>query len=118
MLFVLSRRGSVRRPAGAHSPFAQELLDEKVGTFAAGVPLKGGLEEACRRMREHNHAQVPTPVGLHSIQEDWCFYPNPDRTVPGAFILPQPGQIQMEAEREAEGEAGAWDVAIGKKRII
>ena len=36
-------------PQGAHSPFAQELLDEKAGIFAAGVPLKGGLEEAGER---------------------------------------------------------------------
>jgi hypothetical protein len=48
MLLVLSRRDCVRRPAGGTQPFAQELLDEKVGIFAAGVPLEGGLEEACR----------------------------------------------------------------------
>ena len=64
-------------PQGAHSPFAQELLDEKAGIFAAGVPLKGGLEEACRRLHEQHRGQAPMPVGLHSIQEDWCFYPDP-----------------------------------------
>jgi hypothetical protein len=67
-------------PQGAHSPFAQELLDEKAGIFAAGVPLKGGLEEACRRMREQHRGQDPMPVGLHSIKEDWCFYPSPGAT--------------------------------------
>jgi hypothetical protein len=29
-------------PQGAHSPFAQELLDEKAGIFAAGVPATQG----------------------------------------------------------------------------
>ena len=60
-------------PQGAHSPFAQELLDEKAGIFAAGVPLKGGLEAACRRMPEQHRGQAPMTVGLHSIQKDWCF---------------------------------------------
>ena len=68
-------------PQGAHSPFAQELLDEKAGIFAAGVPLKGGLEEACRRMGEQHRGQAPMSLGLHSIQEDWCFYPGPAQRV-------------------------------------
>ena len=35
-------------PQGAHSPFAQELLDEKAGIFAAGVPLKGAWKRRGR----------------------------------------------------------------------
>jgi len=68
-------------PQGAHSPFAQELLDEKAGIFAAGMPLKGGLDEAGQKMREQHEGQAPMPVGLHSIQEDWCFYPSPAQRV-------------------------------------
>jgi hypothetical protein len=99
-------------PQGAHSPFAQELLDEKVGIFAAGVPLKGGLEEACRRVCEHHQAQVPIPVGLHSIQEDWCFYPNPDNIIPGASILTLPGHIQIDVELAASQQEQLQDVEI------
>jgi len=68
-------------PQGAYNPFAQELFDEKAGIFAAGVPLKGCLEEACRRMREQHQGQDPMPVGLHSIKEDWCFDPGPAERV-------------------------------------
>ena len=72
-------------PQGAHSPFAQELLDEKAGIFAAGVPLKGGLDQACQRMREQHQGQAPMAVGLPSIKEDWCFYPNPAQRVSSAL---------------------------------
>jgi hypothetical protein len=60
-------------PQGAHSPFAQELLDEKAGIFAPGVPLRGGLDQACKRMCQQHPGQHPVPL-LHSIQEGWCFY--------------------------------------------
>ena len=72
-------------PQGAHSPFAQELLDEKAGIFAAGVPLKGGLDQACQRMREQHQGQAPMAVGLPSIKEDWCFDPNPAQRVSSAL---------------------------------
>ena len=43
LCFSCSRDSSASDgPQGAHSPFAQELLDEKAGIFAAVVPLKGG----------------------------------------------------------------------------
>ena len=64
-------------PSGSHSPFAQELLDEDAGIFAAGVPLKGGLEAACRRVSAQHQGQTPMPVGLHNINEDWCLCPAP-----------------------------------------
>jgi hypothetical protein len=99
-------------PQGAHSPFAQELLDEKAGIFAAGVPLKGGLEEACRRMREQHQGQDPMPVGLHSIKEDWCFYPGPaERVSSGLGNVPSPtaGKSlprQRQLQVQAQGKAG------------
>ncbi|MFN6096673.1 MAG: caspase domain-containing protein [Dolichospermum sp.] len=113
LCFSCSRKANASDcPQGAHSPFAQELLDEKVGIFAAGVPLKGGLEEACRRVCEHHQAQVPIPVGLHSIQEDWCFYPNPDNIIPGASILTLPGHIQIDVELAASQQEQLQDVEI------
>ena len=54
-----------------------ELLDEDAGIFAAGVPLKGGLEAACRRVSAQHQGQTPMPVGLHNINEDWCLCPAP-----------------------------------------
>ena len=91
-------------PQGAHSPFAQELLDEKAGIFAAGVPLKGGLEEAGRRMSEKHRGQAPMPVGLHSIQEDWCFYPSPaQRVYSGDVPSPTAGQACPTGNEYPEG---------------
>ena len=72
-------------PSGSHSPFAQGLLDEDAGIFAAGVPLKGGLEAACRRVSAQHQGQAPMPVGLHNIQEDWCLCPG---TSPGPAPSP------------------------------
>eukprot|EP00802_Teleaulax_amphioxeia_P003339 Tamp_03342.p1 GENE.Tamp_03342~~Tamp_03342.p1 ORF type:complete len:1150 (-),score=276.67 Tamp_03342:25-3474(-) len=72
-------------PSGSHSPFAQGLLDEDAGIFAAGVPLKGGLEAACRRVSAQHQGQDPIPL-LHHIQEDWCLCPG---TSPGP--VPSPG---------------------------
>ena len=59
---------------------AKGLLDEDAGIFAVGVPLKGGLEAACRRVSAQHQGQAPMPVGLHNIQEDWCLCPG---TSPG-----------------------------------
>jgi hypothetical protein len=60
-------------PQGAHSPLAQELLDEKAGIFAAGVPHKGGLEEACRRL--HVSAVAPAAPGSGSDAGGSAQYP-------------------------------------------
>jgi hypothetical protein len=89
---------------GAHSPFAQELLDEKAGIFAAGVPLKGGLDEACRRLREQHRGQAPMPVGLPSIQEDWCFNPGPaQRVYSGNVPSPTAGKACPTGNEYPEG---------------
>jgi hypothetical protein len=36
-------------------------------------------------MREQHRGQAPMAVGLHRIQEDWCFYPNPAQRVSSAL---------------------------------
>ena len=96
VLFSCSRGTSARDgPRGGYSPFMTKLLDETEGIFAAGMPLKSGLEKACQRMRDDAQTrQAPMSVGLHNIKEDWCFHPVPPVTEPEA------GERERERERE------------------
>ena len=70
-------------PPGSHSPFVTELLHEDSGIFAMDIPLKRGLEDACRRMCEQHQGQTPMLMGLQTIKEDWCLCPAP---FPGAAV--------------------------------
>ena len=52
-----------------HSPFAQQLLHDSEGIFAPGIPLKQGLEQACKRQYSLLQQNAVTH-SLHHIPDD------------------------------------------------
>jgi len=74
-LCLSTSRGAVASDGDSHSPFIQELLNPAHGIFASNVPLKQGIERACRAMEKTT--QRPVTIGLDRILPGFCLDKTP-----------------------------------------